>query len=287
MRSCGRIMRVEVIFIMNKNLQYIVDNLGIIRQLYDKDVIISVLDKDKVVQGFSLPPGIPPQAEVGSVFEDPSGIFDEVISKGITKHNYLPKEVMGFPVEGNLVPIKDGGQVVGCVICTYSVEGREKVREIATSFQESIQAIDSSVQDVVGGIETLFSMLTSMSKMTLDVEQDVNAAADVVNKINNNASHSNILALNASIEAARSGEAGRGFAVVATEMGKLAKDSGNSATEIKTTLSAIVSHLQAIMNSIKEANDVAKSYMDNISSIKSVLEQTISLASELENDVKL
>ncbi|MDE6687616.1 MAG: chemotaxis protein, partial [Lachnospiraceae bacterium] len=208
-------------------------------------------------------------------------------AKGITKHNYLPKEVMGFPVEGNLVPVKDDGKVVGCVICTYSVEGKEKVKEIATRFQESMQEIDSSVQDFVSGIETLFGMLTSMNKMTSDVEQDVNGASDVVNKISSNASHSNILALNASIEAARSGEAGRGFTVVATEMGKLAKDSGHSATEIKTTLSAIVSHLEAIMKSIKEANDVAESYMDNISSIKTVLEQTIAIANELENDVKL
>lgn len=272
---------------MNEKLQNIVDNLDLIRQLYDKDVIISVMDRDKVVQGFSLPEGMPPQAEVGSVFEDPSGIFDEVIARGITKHNYLPKEVMGFPVEGNLVPVKDDGKVVGCVICSYSVEGKEKVKEIATRFQESMQEIDSSVQDFVSGVETLFGMLTSMNKMTSDVEQDVNGASDVVNKISSNASHSNILALNASIEAARSGEAGRGFTVVATEMGKLAKDSGNSATEIKTTLSAIVSHLEAIMKSIKEANDVAESYMDHISSIKTVLEQTIAIANELENDVKL
>ncbi|MBO4997638.1 MAG: chemotaxis protein [Lachnospira sp.] len=272
---------------MNENLQYIVDNLDIIRQLYDKEVIISVMDKDKVVRGFSLPDGMPPQSEVGSVFEDPSGILDEVIAKGITKHNYLPKEVMGFPIEGNLVPIKDNGQVVGCVICSYSVEDKEKVKDIAARFQESIQEIDNSIQDVVGGIENLFSMLTNMNKMTTDVEQDVNGAAGVVNKISSNASHSNILALNASIEAARSGEAGRGFAVVATEMGKLAKDSGSSATEIKTTLSVIVSHLEAITDSIKEANDVAKSYMDSISSIKTILEQTISIACELENDIKL
>lgn len=272
---------------MNKNLKFFVDNLDLIRQLYDKEVIISVIDKDHVIQGLSLPKGIPPQAPVGSVFEDPSGIFDEVIARGITKHNYLPKEVMGFPVEGNLVPVKDGGQVVGCIICSYSVEGKEKVSEIAKKFQESIQGIDTSIQDVISGIETLFRMLTNMNKMTSDVEQDVNEAADVVGKISNNASHSNILALNASIEAARSGEAGRGFAVVATEMGKLAKDSGGSAAEIKTTLSAIVNHLESIMNSITEANDVAKRHLDNISSIKTALDQTISIARELENDVRL
>lgn len=272
---------------MNEKLQYMVDQLDVIRQIYDKEVIISVLDRDKVVRGFSLPQGIPPQMEVGSVFRDPSGILDEVIAKGVIRHNYLPKEVMGFPVEGNLVPIRDGGQVVGCVICSYSVESREKVREIAERFRSSIREIDGSIQDVVSGTETLFTMLTNMNQMTSDVEQDVHEAADVVNKISNNASHSNILALNASIEAARSGEAGRGFSVVATEMGKLAKDSGSSATDIKKTLSAIAGHLEAIMYSIKEANDVAKSYMDNMSSIKTVLEQTISIANELQNDVKL
>ena len=270
---------------MNKYLQGIVDNLDIIRQLYDKDMIISVMDSDKVVQGYSLPPGMAPQSEVGDVFEDPSGILDEVIRAGIVKHNYLPKEVLGFPIEGNLVPVIDDGEVVGCVICSYSVEGKEKVRNIAERFKESMQEIDTSVQSFVSGVETLVGMLTNMNKMTSNVEHDVNGTANVVNKISSNASHSNILALNASIEAARSGEAGRGFTVVATEMGKLAKDSGNSATEIKTTLSAIVNHLETIMNSIKEANDVAESCMDNISSIKMVLEQTISISNELGNDI--
>lgn len=271
---------------MRDYLQGIVDNLDIIRQLYDKEMIISVMDKDKVVQGYSLPPGMAPQAEVGDVFEDPSGILDEVIGMGIAKHNYLPKEVMGFPIEGNLVPVKDDGEVVGCVICSYSVEGKEKVRDIAVRFKESMQEIDGSVQDFVSGVEKLAGILTSMNKMTSDVERDVNGTANVVNKISSNASHSNVLALNASIEAARSGEAGRGFNVVATEMGKLAKDSGNSATEIKATLSAIVNHLQVIMDSIKEANGVAENCMDNITSIKTVLEQTINISNELRGETE-
>lgn len=272
---------------MNAKLQNIVDNLEIISQLYDKELMISVMDKDRIVQGYSLPKGIPPQFEIGSVFEDPSNSLDDVLATGVTKHNYLPADVLGFPIEGNLVPIKDNGEVVGCIVCSYSVEGREKVKDIATRFQESIFAIDGSIQNVMGGIENLFHMLTTMDQMTSDVEKDVSSAADVVNKISNNASQSNILALNASIEAARSGEAGRGFAVVATQMGKLAEDSGSSATEIKKTLSEIVAHLETIVNSIKDANDVAKGHIDSINSIRSALEQTIYIAKELENDTKL
>lgn len=272
---------------MNEKLQFFVDHLDVINKLYEKDVILAVVDRNKVVQGYLLPPGVAPQYEVGAVLHDPSGMLDTVLAKGVAKHNHLSKDVLGYPIEGNLIPIKDGSQVEGCIICSYSVEGKEKIRGIAAEFQGSIQQIDSSIQDVVRGVESLFSMLTDMNRMTADVEQDANKASDVVNEISSNASHSNILALNASIEAARSGEAGRGFAVVATEMGKLAKDSSNSATEIKATLTAIVGHLEAITNSIKEANDVAKSYMESISSIQAVLEKTISVANELENDVKL
>ena len=272
---------------MSAKLEFIVENLDIISKLYDKELLISVMDRDGVVQGYSLPAGIPPQTEIGSVFRDPSGIFDEVIARGVAKHNYLPKEVLGFPIEGNLVPITEDGEVVGCIICSYSVEGKEQIKDIASRFQESIQEIDRSIEDVVGGIENLFHMLTDMNQMTVDAAKDVNGAAGVVANISSNASHSNILALNASIEAARSGEAGRGFAVVASEMGKLAKDSGTSATEIKKTLAVIVDHLQSITYSIKEANDVAKSHIDNIGSIRDALQQTISIARELENDIKL
>lgn len=272
---------------MNEKLKNIIDNLDVIRQLYDKELIISVMDTDRVIQGVSLPKGMPQSAEIGSVFEDPTGILDEVLKKGITKHNYLPREVMGFAVEGNLVPIKDGGQVVGCLVCSYSVEDREKIKGIATEFQESITEIDNSIQGVIRGIENLFNMLAEMNQMTSNVEEDVNGAANVVNKISSNASRSNMLALNASIEAARSGESGRGFAVVATEMGKLAKDSGSSTAEIKTTLDVIASHLDVIINSIKDANEVAKSHIDSINSIRDVLRQTISLAGELQQDLKI
>ncbi len=122
--------------------------------------------------------------------------------------------------------------------------------------------------------------------MTNNVEGDVHNTVEVVNKISSNASRSNILALNASIEAARSGENGRGFAVVADQMGELAKDSGNSATEIKATLNTITDHLYSIITSIKEANDVAREHLEHVNEIQNTLEETLVLAGELEEDIR-
>lgn len=288
----GKCCKIEVIkmnggnSMMNERVQSVVDNLEIIKQLYDKPAFITVIDKDGVVAGYSIPKGEKPKLNVGDVFEDPSGAFDRVIREGIRVYNYLPKEVMGEAFEGYLVPIKDGGKVVGCLISTYPADEKEKIKSIAEQFKGSVKNIDSSVQEVISGTENLVKMLEDMNTTTASVETDVNGAADIVNNIGQNASHSNILALNASIEAARSGDAGKGFAVVADEMGKLAKDSGSCAKEIKETLSGIVNHLGEMVCSIKEANDVAKNYMESIHSIKSVLEETISLADQLEEGIK-
>ena len=74
--------------------------------------------------------------------------------------------------------------------------------------------------------------------------------------------------------------------MVAAEMGKLAKDSGSSAAEIKKTLAGIVAHLGEMIGSIKDANDVAKNYMESIELVKSILAESISLAEQLEEDMK-
>jgi len=267
---------------MNEKLQEVVNNVELIRLLSERDTVVSVMDRDGIVQGCSVPSSIPPAVEVGSKFMDPTGAFDEVIRTGKPKHNILPKEVVGMAMEGNLVPVKDGTEIVGCVVSTYCVDDKERTHEIAEQFQKSFGEVNGSLQDIVSGLENLFNMLTEMNHMTADIEKDVNGAADVVNKVSGNASRSNILALNASIEAARSGEAGRGFAVVATEMGKLANESGSSASEIKSTLNVIAEHLHTIIASIKEANGVAKEHMDSINDIKKILEQTMALAEQLE-----
>ena len=269
----------------HEKLQQLTDALPVIRKLFSQDVYLVVLDKNAIVIGYSIPDSAVPKMSVGDTFNDTSGAMQSVLRSGVPKHNRLPKEVMGEIFEGEIVPVKDSGDVVGCIICTYSVSEKEQIADITTQFQDAVGGINESIATVIGGFETLFKMLTDMNEMTSSVEGDVHNAVEVVNSISGNASRSNILALNASIEAARSGEHGRGFAVVATEMGKLAGDSGSSATEIKGTLGNITEHITSIITSIKEANDIAREHMENINEIQKTLEEMTVLAEQLKKNV--
>lgn len=269
---------------MNEKLQSIVDNVEIMRLLNGKGSYMTVVDRDGYVQAYAIPDGVKPAVSVGQKFDDPTGVMNDVMRTGRAKHNVLPKEAVGAVMEGNLVPVLDGTQVVGCVICTYSVDDRKNMKGVTTQFNSSVQQVSDSLQNIVEGLEDLFDTLNQMDEMTVEVEKDVNGATDVVNKVSANASRSNILALNASIEAARSGEFGRGFAVVATEMGKLANESGNSASEIKATLNVIAGHLHTIIDSIKNANGSAQGHIESIHEMKQTLQKTIDLAAQLESD---
>ena len=271
---------------MNEKLEKLIDNLPIIKQLFKYDVYLTVMDNNGVIQGFSVPDGVAPKLRVGEVFHDPSGAMDRVLKTGNPQHNQLPREVMGEAFEGALFPIKDGNDIAGCIICTYSIDAQEEMMAIALKFQQSVNNINASLRTLVVGIENLFKLLSDMDEMANSVEDDIQNAAEVVNNINSNASRSNILALNASIEAARSGELGKGFAVVAAEMSKLSNDNGSSAKEIKDALNTIMEHLVTISSSIKEAGNFTKDQQGNIASIEDVLKEMTVLAGKLEEDIK-
>ena len=168
------------------------------------------------------------------------------------------------------------------MISTYCVDDKDQMSSIASQFKVSVSEVHHAIQDMITGFEDLFHMLHAMSETTVTVSEDVKNASAVTGKIASDASRSNILALNASIEAARSGDAGRGFAVVADEMSKLAKESGNSSANIKQTLDTIIEHLDQITTDISSANEVAQSHVDNITQIKDKLTEMKHLADELE-----
>ncbi|MBO4337550.1 MAG: hypothetical protein J5842_05715, partial [Lachnospiraceae bacterium] len=134
---------------------------------------------------------------------------------------------------------------------------------VSKSFDELIDAIHDSMQE-------LEQVTKEMSGVGASVDTVIQAA-DVINQI---ASQTNLLSLNASIEAARAGDAGRGFAVVAGEIGTLAYQSNNSAASIKQVMDELkvqtgkaielVNQLNAVMAEQETSSSASKEYLKTL-----------------------
>jgi methyl-accepting chemotaxis protein len=115
-----------------------------------------------------------------------------------------------------------------------AAEGNRKVAELGSE----IRAIQNNVNQIAVAVEEFVKSTSAITGMT----QEVREIAD----------QTNLLALNAAIEAARAGEQGRGFAVVADEVRKLAEKSGSSAGEIDGVAKAIILQSEQVRTAIAE-----------------------------------
>jgi methyl-accepting chemotaxis protein len=118
--------------------------------------------------------------------------------------------------------------------------------------------------DALKGIETLIREIEKAAKVIQQVESDSAKIGMVVGVINGIAEQTNLLALNAAIEAARAGEQGRGFAVVADEVRTLASRTQQSTEEIQAMISQLQGGVHNAVDAMEGAQTHARSGADHV-----------------------
>lgn len=170
----------------------------------------------------------------------------------------------------------------------------QEMTEVTEFTQQSVDGIQSTLDKIREANKLMGQANQSMFTLKDKVQHNAKAESDISNKLNNLsndiekvngvlevikavAEQTNLLALNAAIEAARAGEQGRGFAVVADEVRNLAVRTQDSLDEINTTVTAVISQIHGINREMK----------DGVSELSELLETSNSVSEQIISNSKI
>ena len=134
----------------------------------------------------------------------------------------------------------------------------EQADQNAKSMQGQASEGNAVMESTVLASHSLLEKMQDVSNQIKVLEDNSNNIDSVVDVINDIAEQTNLLALNAAIEAARAGEQGRGFAVVADEVRTLAQRTQTSTTEIRTTIEKLQEGTHAAVNAVQSSRQEAE-----------------------------
>lgn len=135
----------------------------------------------------------------------------------------------------------------------------------AQQADENAKSGRSVVTATVDSINELATVIDTGANVIHQLERDADAIGSVLDVIKGIAEQTNLLALNAAIEAARAGEQGRGFAVVADEVRTLASRTQESTTEIQGMIGKLQTQARAAVEAISQGKDKADTSVSNAS----------------------
>lgn len=254
----------------------------IMQSVFPFDCMIGITDKEKFI--YYLPGDrLRHDSPVGEMLKPGDGMW-EVIHEEKSFSKIIPKEVWGISFKSIQVPLRDEkNKIIGALGFGFSMENQMELSFAVESIAAFTNEVGVSSQELSSKAVIIDEKLTHVHQNSKAMVQNLKKSDEILLILNNIAKQSNLLGLNAMLEAARAGQQGRGFSVVADEMRKLSINSAEAVKRVQDILSDIQKKLVVQEESLKHVGDISEIQKNATEDIVASIESLNILALDLQN----
>jgi len=177
------------------------------------------------------------------------------------------------------------------IILSQTIEAAGQTQIKIEDANQQLDTARDSLSTLSGEVSSFVEIENELSLELSGLKNDADQVKNVLNVIKDIAEQTNLLALNAAIEAARAGEHGRGFAVVADEVRKLAERTQKSLTEIDISVSTILQSINGVSDkmhenarNIENLTDISNEVEEKINTTSNAMSESNELANKSKED---
>lgn len=216
-----------------ESLDKLISIIPIIKAAIPADLSIAICDLERFVAYF---PGdtIHLNIQEGQLLNNEEALY-VAIHENQTLRSDVPANFYGFEFTGTAAPLYDPtGKVIGGI--AVQIRRQSELKAIVEQISVSLSQANEQINNISYGSTSLADFSQQLLVLSQQAEKDVENTTEVVSIIKKVADQTNLLGLNAAIEAAHAGEKGRGFEIVAKEIRKFSRDTVHSTQNINESM---------------------------------------------------